>query len=680
MGKRAFDVTRFRRLVADLSIGKRLPDAVYLHVDALPFGPPDLQLEVQQALTAASVTGPWNVIKLAHVDGRVSFLWYPRFFEEAFPALANSTAIDLDTGRVSVRTYQEDNAPILHRKETLLPSGHASISAAVAVTAAAEAAGLFERPTEIGRRRAWEDRLARLGFRVEGHRLIGTVGHASSETIHRHRTALTRYALSTPMQALWRHGFLDGEHSIFDYGCGRGDDLRALIGRGLDATGWDPHFAPDQQRRQADVVNLGFVLNVIEDTSERRDALLGAWALTRRVLAIGVLIGGRSAFERFRLFRDGVLTARGTFQKYYTPAELRDYVESCLQREPIALAPGIAFVFRDDADEQAFLARRSSSRVPVSALPAASLSERPPRERRERLPRPRTPSKWETHADLADAFWQRCLDLGRTPEVEEFERAAELRSALGVPATVFRRLAQERGAEEIDRRAKARRDDILVFLALNLFERRRSVSSLPDGVRRDLRAFFGSFQTAQTEAQRLLFSAGRTDVIREACEFAAAAGLGYLDAGHSLQLHSAMANELPSVLRVYLGCAARLYGDVETADVVKVHVESGKLTLMTYDDFEGKAIPELIERVKINLRRQQIDFFEYGTAESPSQPLYLKSRLVRPGFPFYEEQVAFDRALAGVDGLDLSGFGPSKEMLTKVLAAARREIDGYVLR
>jgi DNA phosphorothioation-associated putative methyltransferase len=680
MGTLELDATRFRQLVADLSIGKRLPDAVYLHIDALPDGPPELQTAVQQALTSLGLAGPWNVVKLAHLDARISFQWYPRFFDDGFPALASSTAVDLESGRVTVREYEADNAPILHRKETLLPPGHLAVPTAAALTEAAEAVGLFEKPTEIGRRQAWEDRLARLRLRVDGHRLVGVDGENATETVHRHRTALTRYGLSTPMQALWRHGFLDGDRSVFDYGCGRGDDLRALVGRGLNAAGWDPHFAPDQQRHGADVVNLGFVLNVIEDPNERRDALLGAWALTRRVLSIGVLIGGRSAYERFRLFRDGVLTARGTFQKYFTTGELRDYVEGCLQREPIALAPGIVFVFRDDADEQAFLARRSSSRVSESALPSATRLERPPRERRERQPKQRAPSKWETHADLLEAFWQRCLSLGRAPDVDEFDRTSELRTLLGLPSTIFKKLTQERGAEAISARANERRDDILVFLALNLFERRRSFGALPEAVQRDLRAFFGSFQIAQTEAQRLLFSAGKAEVIRAACEAAAASGLGYLDAGHSLQLHSSMANELPAVLRVYLGCAARLYGDVETADVVKVHVESGKLTLMSYDDFEGKAIPELIERVKINLRRQQIDFFEYGSVESPTQPLYLKARLIRPGFPAYDEQLAFDQALEAVDGLDLSGFGPSKDALAASLLAAGVTLDGFTLK
>ncbi|MEZ4405710.1 MAG: hypothetical protein R3A52_04320 [Polyangiales bacterium] len=46
--------------------------------------------------------------------------------------------------------------------------------------------------------------------------------------MQRHRTAMARRALSTPMQALWRHGLLDAPRTVFDYGCGRGDDLAAL--------------------------------------------------------------------------------------------------------------------------------------------------------------------------------------------------------------------------------------------------------------------------------------------------------------------------------------------------------------------------------------------------------------------------------------------------------------------
>ena len=34
---------------------------------------------------------------------------------------------------------------------------------------------------------------------------------------------------------------------LFDYGCGRGGDVRTLTGLGIEASGWDPTHAPDTE-------------------------------------------------------------------------------------------------------------------------------------------------------------------------------------------------------------------------------------------------------------------------------------------------------------------------------------------------------------------------------------------------------------------------------------------------
>jgi hypothetical protein len=34
---------------------------------------------------------------------------------------------------------------------------------------------------------------------------------------------------------------------------------------------------------------------------------------------------------------------------------------------------------------------------------------------------------------------------------------------------------------------------------------------------------------------------------------------------------------LPPILRVYIGCATFVFGDVTSADLLKIHAESGKL-------------------------------------------------------------------------------------------------------
>ena len=111
--------------------------------------------------------------------------------------------------------------------------------------------------------------------------------------IIRHRTAIARNSLSAPMAALNAAGLLEDAVSVLDYGSGRGDDVRALRAAGIDAVGWDPHFAPDRSLLSPrQIVNLGFVLNVVEDPSERREVLRQAFALAERCLAVAVMLVG----------------------------------------------------------------------------------------------------------------------------------------------------------------------------------------------------------------------------------------------------------------------------------------------------------------------------------------------------------------------------------------------------
>jgi hypothetical protein len=48
-------------------------------------------------------------------------------------------------------------------------------------------------------------------------------------------------------------------------GADRANGLQAL---GYQAEGWDPVHRPEVGKRDADVVNLGYVVNVIEDPGE----------------------------------------------------------------------------------------------------------------------------------------------------------------------------------------------------------------------------------------------------------------------------------------------------------------------------------------------------------------------------------------------------------------------------
>src|SRR5438067_900507 len=128
---------------------------------------------------------------------------------------------------------------------------------------------------------------------------------------------MSRTMLSRPMGLAFEDGVLANGISVLDYGCGRGGDVARLRQLGLDATGWDPTHCPDTPLVAADVVNLGYVLNVIEDRAERRDALRRAWSLARSSLVVAARPAWEARDVRGRPHGDGLLTANDTFQKFY---------------------------------------------------------------------------------------------------------------------------------------------------------------------------------------------------------------------------------------------------------------------------------------------------------------------------------------------------------------------------
>ena len=143
---------------------------------------------------------------------------------------------------------------------------------------------------------------------------------------------------------------------------------------------------------------------------------------------------------------------------------------------------------------------------------------------------------------------------------------------------------------------------------------------MPESLKRDLKVFFSTYSEALDQAKELLFSVGSPKNIEIACNNAyKKLNTGYLDKGHSYTLQNSLINLLPPTLRIYIGCATHLYGDIEDIELVKIHMTSGKVTLLRYDDWD-KDIPMLIERIKIKMREQDIDFFDYSGQFQP-QPL-----------------------------------------------------------
>jgi len=259
---------QFKQLVKKVKIAKKLPDAVYFHKDAFTDAPAELVKFIKVVAQALKVDeADYDLVKLFKNDFRLSLLNYPTFYEDSYPALKQSVTVDLAKLSHKVTKYDNsDNPPILHRKETMVSSTNKHFQLFCDLTAEGEQAGLYENTRMIGFKGSWERLIAKKGYELVDGRLFRSSAIQSPDddkTIDRHLTAIVRHELSAPLKTLAKNGFLNGDYSIFDYGCGRGDDLRELKAHGIDALGWDLNYRPDSDKVISDIVNIGFVINVI---------------------------------------------------------------------------------------------------------------------------------------------------------------------------------------------------------------------------------------------------------------------------------------------------------------------------------------------------------------------------------------------------------------------------------
>ncbi|MCY7367739.1 MAG: DNA phosphorothioation-associated methyltransferase, partial [Chamaesiphon sp.] len=100
-------------------------------------------------------------------------LYYPDFDTVAHPALQWAMLIDLRDLSLKFRDYSEqDNPPILHRKETFVSENYPLYAKFAKLTKSEEKAGLFSETKTIGNLRGWEQRLEACGVQIKHHRVI----------------------------------------------------------------------------------------------------------------------------------------------------------------------------------------------------------------------------------------------------------------------------------------------------------------------------------------------------------------------------------------------------------------------------------------------------------------------------------------------------------------------------
>jgi DNA phosphorothioation-associated putative methyltransferase len=610
-----YDYAEIVRLCQSSDVGKRLPGALYLHRLALPVLDPLLQAYERSARLHPEATAA-TLIKFSTDKPILSYLFYPDFDRDPHPPLTRSILVDTRTGNVSDRNYREvENPPILHRKETFVTADYPLYEEFAYLTAVEEALGLLDRSRYIGTRWQWQQRLQQYRLDFQGHRLICPVdGYpVRSMVIDRHRAAIARKSLSRPTRLALEAGLFSEGATFFDYGCGYGVDIDRIAEKGYESAGWDPYYRPDSPRIAADIVNLGYVINVIEERLEREEALQKAWELTRQVLIVSAQVLIDDSERGLVAYEDGIITRRNTFQKYYQQEELKQYIDRILQVDSIPIALGIYVVFRDESQGEAFRLSRYRSRATTPRITAHL-------------------KRFEDYEALLTPLMEFYTRRGRLPGVGELEEEEEIKGEFETFRRAFQVILQVTEAREWEAIADKRRQDLILYLALSHFSGCPTVQELSPPIREDLKALFGSYRNARALAGEALMSAGDLPAIDLACQNSPVGK--YFR--HALTLHISALDRLSMLLRLYEGCASQAIGRLEEANVIRLSSRQAKISYLYFPDFDENPHPVLQTRMDVYLGTAGVSYKDYTEEDNPPI-LHEKERLVTREYPLYEK-------------------------------------------
>ncbi|MER5991558.1 DNA phosphorothioation-associated putative methyltransferase [Streptomyces viridosporus] len=418
----------------------------------------------------------------------------------------------------------------------------------------------------------------------------------------RRRTAISRAALSVPARQALADRQLPPERTVLDYGCGRGDDVRALEQLDCRVVGWDPYYRSDAPLVVSDVVLLTYVLNVIEDPAERRETLQRAWELASTLLVVSARLTWEKSKVRGQDFGDGLLTSRQTFQHLYGAGELREYVEQITGARVVAAAPGVVYAFRDEGARLSYLAQR--------VVPDA---------------------QWLASQDTASAV-SAVVDFverrGRAPRLEEMPRTVAEFVTHFKPGQLKRLVRDAADDQKVAEGAKQSTLNTLLYLAVELFNGRGPFGSLPVSLQQDVRTFFSSYREACQRADRLLLKLRDDGYIRNAMNASRAGKM----TPTALYVHQRALERIPTVLRLYEHCASIAAGRPEQWTVTKLKHQGRAVSWLHYPDFDTDPHPRILFSYMVDLKTLQASHTSY--ANSGNRPLlHRKHEFLAPDDP-----------------------------------------------
>lgn len=597
------------------TIGKLLPNALYVHTSAITRLDALLQEYERQARVTDRIEGA-TLVKFGIDKPKISYLFYPDFDRDPHPALQLSIVVDMATRQANFWDYStSENPPILHRKETFVAPDYFLYEEFAQLTYFEEKLGLLDKSRFIGTRIEWQHRLNYYRVSFDEHRLVCAIAETTDKTvaIDRHKAALARKSLSRPVRLALEAGLFVLGATFFDYGCGYGGDRDRIAEQGYDSAGWDPYYHPDEPQIPSDIVNLGYVINVIEDLAERREALVKAWELTRQVLIVAaqVLIDDRD--RGVVAYGDGIITSRNTFQKYYDQEELKIYIDQVLEVDAIPVGLGIYFVFRDEMQAEAFRVSRFRSRTTTPKIYKKI-------------------QRFEDYEDLLAPLMKFVAQRGRLPVKNELENEFELKSEFRTFRRAFEVVLQVTDSEEWEAISQKRSQDLLLYLALSRFSHRPKSKELSRQVREDIKALFGSYELACMLADKMLLSLRNLNKIAHLCQTSSVGKKRQ----NSLLVHISALETLDPLLRLYEGCASRTFGGLEEANLIQFYCDRPKISYLFYSDFDENPHPSLHSSMTIDLADLKVRYRDFSNDNNPPI-LHEKETLVTTNYPFYEK-------------------------------------------
>ncbi|MDP7320705.1 MAG: DNA phosphorothioation-associated putative methyltransferase [Bacteriovoracaceae bacterium] len=490
--------------------------------------------------------------------------------------------------------------------------------------------------------------------------------------IKRHKTAIKRYKLSRPVFLLTEHNLLHNEVTFFDYGCGHGQDTQILKKNGFrNINQFDPFYFPDKELIPSELVNLGYVLNVIENPKERRETLIKAFSLAKVAICVSVMVRSATRNSTFNQYNDGEISTRGTFQKYFEQTEFKNYLESTLNADAIPLEPGIFVVFKSEIAKLEYLSSRYTRR---SFLEVTKLDKPTGEVHKVRILK----KKLEELIPESPFFPQvvkAVEEFGRMLMPNEFEPFDQLLSEYKSKKKIEGIILENINEDTYLNNRAIRIEEILVFMALRRFDRNGfpKKKDLPEKLKLDIEKFLGSYREVITQAEKLLFSIGNESIMRESFR---AAPIGK-NLPQALYIHSEYVQSLPAPLQVKVGVAKSLVGSVEDCTIIKINKLKDKISFLIYEDFIKVPHPVLLYSYSVDLRKNYVDFWDFRNRENPPI-LHRKETFIDKAHPKYKLFCKLSKAEKEKGLLSLPNIG-TKINWENLLQSKNLKLKGHSL-